>query len=288
MTFQEFIEQSWTDHNDHAQDVADRLAAALPTVACPEHVAAYARIVTHVYGEHLGEWARGIALLDALRNVEGFSNAPEVGGLVTRGVATLRYAGGDARSLKHMSDEERAVVLATAASALTGRRAFGRALEAYALAVELAGNLPEGTPAFRSLAIAGNNLATALEELPDRDAAQTEGMVAAARGALAFWRLAGTWLEEQRAHYRLARSLLAAGEPDDAVESAMQSARMCLDNDAPPLERFFAYAALATALREAGHAMDYADMREEAMAWFDRVAEADKQWCEADLAELAH
>lgn len=288
MTFLEFIEQCWSEHADRAQDVADRLAAAVPMVAAPEDIVAFARIVTHVYGEHLGKWARGIALLEALRNVESYAAAPEVGGAVTRCLATLRYAGGDVRALRQLSTEDRAAVLATAASAFTGRLELERALEAYAQAVQLASGLPAGSSAFRSLAIGGNNLATALEEVADRDDAQTEGMIAAARGALTFWRLAGTWVEEERALYRLSRSLLAAKHPDEAVETAVQCVKVCLANEAPAFERFFAYAVLASALREAGRHVDYADMREEAMAWFDRVPEDERQWCESDLADLAY
>jgi hypothetical protein len=113
-------------------------------------------------------------------------------------------------------------------------------------------------------------------------------MVAAARGAVTFWRLAGTWVEEERALYRLARSLIAAKQPDAAIESGVQCVRVCLANEAPAFERFFAYAVLASALREGGRDTDYADMREEAMAWFDRVAEDERQWCESDLADLAY
>ena len=288
MTLEQLIEQAWNDHADSPRTVADRLAAALPSVTEPQHVAPFARIVTHVYGEHLGEWARGIALLEALRGARGYTGAPEVGGFVTRSVATLRYAGGDASALASLSADDRASALATAASAFTGREDFERALDTYAQAVALAPGLPRGSIAFRALAIGGNNLAAALERKSPRDEAQTQGMVAAARGGLEFWRIAGTWLEEERALYRLARSLVAAGQPLEAVEMGKQCAQICIDHDAPPFERFFAYAVLAHALRESGRADDYAGMREEALAWFDRVPQEERQWCESDLAELAY
>ena len=67
MTFDEMIEQAWDDHADHADAVADRLAAAAPTIAAQAHFAPFARIVTHVYGEHLGDCERGVALLTSLR-----------------------------------------------------------------------------------------------------------------------------------------------------------------------------------------------------------------------------
>jgi hypothetical protein len=288
MDFGQFIEQAWNEHGDKPDEVADRLAAALPMIVAAEQITPFARIVTHVYGEHLGQWARGIALLEALRDARDHSDGPDVGGVITRSIAALRYAGGDMRAMRGLSNADRAAALATAASAFTGREDFSRALDTYAMAVQLAADLPEGSPAFRALAIGGNNLAAALEQRSDRDEAQTEGMVAAARGGLTFWRLAGTWLEEERALYRLARSLIAAGKPDEAIESAKQCAEVCLANEASAFERFFAYAVLAHALREAGRPIDYADMREEAMAWFDRVPEHERQWCESDLAELAY
>lgn len=287
MDFEAFIASAWDDHGDRPQEVADRLAVAVPGIASPEQVAPFARLVVHVMGEHLGHWARGIDILEGLRRDPALAGSPAAAAAARRGVATLRYASGDTAALAAFDADDRATVLASAAAIRTGRDDPDGALAAYAEAVTLAAALPAGSPAFRSLAIAGNNLAAALEELPHRTPAQTEGMVAAAHGGVAFWRIAGTWLEEERAHYRLARSLLAAGDPAQAVESGKRCAQVCLAHDAPAFERFFAYAVLSRALREAGRAADAADMREEALAWLDRVPEDDRRWCEADRAALA-
>ncbi len=287
MDFEAFIASAWDDHGDRPQEVADRLAVALPGVASPEQVAPYARLVVHVMGAHLGHWARGIDILEALRRDPALAGSPAAAGAARRGIATLRYASGNTAAIASFDADDRATVLASAAAIRTDRDDPDGALAAYAEAVTLAAALPAGSPAFRSLAIAGNNLAEALECLPHRTAAQTDGMVAAARGGLAFWRVAGTWLEEERAHYRLARSLLAAGDPAQAVESGKRCAEVCLANDAPAFERVFAYAVLARALHGASRRADAADMREEALAWFERVPEDDRRWCEADLAVLA-
>jgi tetratricopeptide (TPR) repeat protein len=288
MTFEEMIEQAWNDHAEHAHAVADRLAAAAPTIAEQAQFAPFVRLVTHVYGEHLGECERGVALLTSLRKLPAYVDTPAVGGLVTRGVATLRFVGGDAAATAALAADERATALATAAAALTARGAVARALDAYAQAVRIAPSLAPGAPAFRALAIGGNNLSAALEDKETRTAAETEGMVAAARGGLAFWRKAGTWLEEERALYRLARSLLAAGQPGEAVLCAQQCAKVCDENDAPPFERFFAIAVLARALREDGRSVDYRQTRNQALDWFDAVPDDEREWCEADLAQLAY
>jgi hypothetical protein len=113
-------------------------------------------------------------------------------------------------------------------------------------------------------------------------------MIAAARGGLAFWRKSGTWLEEERALYRLARSLLAAGQPAEAALCAQQSMKVCDEHRAPAFERFFASAVLARALREDGRADEYRQVRNEALDWFDAVPDDEREWCESDLAELAY
>ena len=67
-----------------------------------------------------------------------------------------------------------------------------------------------------------------------------------------YWRLAGTWLEEERAEYRLTRSLLQAGNHEGAVEHAHRCIDVCAANEAPPFERFFGYVVLAIAQSRAG------------------------------------
>lgn len=287
MTFDEFIDTAWRDHGDRPDEVADRLAVAVSTVTAQEQAAPFARLVTHVMGEHLGQYERGIGILETLRREPAIGGAPAAAAAIRRSLAVLRYAGGDTAAITPLPAEDRATVLANVSGLFAARGDFDGGLAVYAEAVTVGAALPRESIAFRALAIGGNNLAATLEEHATRTPAQTEGMVAAAEGGLAFWRLAGTWLEEERAQYRLARSQLAAGDAARAVESAKLCAYVCLANDAPPFERFFAYAVLARALAAAGRRADHAEMREEALAWFERVPENERPWCERDLAELA-
>ena len=288
MPFDAFLEAAWNDHGDRPREVADRLAASLDTITAPEHVAQYARIVTHVYGEHLGEWARGVGLLRSLRELPAFDRSPAAEGAVARGIGALRYAEGDARALEALSQDDRIAAIATAASAFAGLGEFKRALDAYAQALALAdAGLPEGSPALRALAIGGNNLAAALEEKRDRDDAETQGMVAAAQSGLDYWKRAGTWFEEERAHWRLAKCLLAAGRPREAVASAVRCVEVCDRNEAPAFERFFGHAALALAHRESGDAEAFGASRRHAFACYEQVPDGERTWCEADLKALA-
>lgn len=287
MTFDAFIEIAWNEHGDQPQAVADRLAASLHLVKEPQHIAPFARLLTHVFGEHLGQWHRGVDLLESLRGLPAFDGSALVTRTLGRSIATLRYASGERGALESLSAEDRTSALAAAASAFAGRKEFKQALAAYSGALQLASaGLPPESPAIRSLAIGGNNLAAALEQKKERDGAETEGMIAAALGALQYWKLAGTWLEEERAEYRLTRSLLQGGDPEGAVESAERCIDVCKRNNAPAFEEFFGYAALALAQRAAGDHHSFGAARKQALYLFEKVPEAEKRWCEADLKAI--
>jgi len=289
MNFDAFLETAWSDHGDRPQEVADQLASSLHLVEAPEHIPPFARLLTHVYGEHLGQWSRGIDLLEAMRALPGFDGSEVAEGVLSRNIATLRYAGGDAAALTSLDVADRAFVLASAAAAFAGRGEHMRGVAAYSEALRLANSgLPPGSAAVRALAIGGNNLATALEEKKDRDAAETEGMLVAAQGGLTYWKQAGTWLEEERAEYRLTRSQLQARRAKDAIESARRCVDVCERNDAPAIETFFGYVVLALAQRADGDATAFAASRQRALALLEQVPEDEKRYCQSDLADLGN
>ncbi|MEO8756098.1 MAG: hypothetical protein ABI624_25860, partial [Casimicrobiaceae bacterium] len=153
MIFDAFLETGWNDHADHPQEVADRLAGSLQLVAAPEHISPFARLLTHVYGEHLGQWQRGIELLESVRALPANDGSDEVAGPLTRNIATLRHCSGEPGVLDTLSAEDRIAVLAAAASAFAGRSDHAKAIAAYGDALRLAdAGLPDGSPALRALA----------------------------------------------------------------------------------------------------------------------------------------
>jgi hypothetical protein len=148
-----------------------------------------------------------------------------------RSIATLGYGGGDATVLDALNVDDRDRGLATAASAFAGAASPTRALDAYDHAL---------SPPRRDCAtLAGIARARGRREQPRRApeerTGRTEppdrGMVDAARAALAYWKRAGGWIEEERAEYRLSCSLLCnAGAR--ARRRAARAASPCRPNDA--------------------------------------------------------
>lgn len=285
--FDAFLTRAWAEHGDQPQQVADRLATSLSLVQAPDHLRPYAGLVAHLYGEHLGQWQRGIALLESLCTLPAHDGSPAVAESIARSIAALRYAGGDHSALEPLASPDRVAVLACAAAMFTGRGDLACAIAAYAQALHLAeGGLPAGSVAVRSLAIGGNNLAQALEDKPDADPRQLAAMVTAAEGGLAYWKQAGTWLEEERAEYRLTRSLLRAGRAREAIASAQRCIDVCRRNDAAAFERFFGHAVLALAHRAAGEEGAFTAQRAIALALLAQVPDAERPWCERERAEL--
>jgi tetratricopeptide (TPR) repeat protein len=284
MSLDAFLEAAWSDHGDRPQEVADRLAASLHLVQSPEQVPPFVRLLTHVFGEHLGQWQRGVALLESLRSSPALDASA---GPIARAAATLRYAGGDAKAVQPLCAEDRVFALANASSTFTARNELGQAISAYTEALRTAqAGLPAVSEAIRALAVGGNNLAAALEEKAERNALETESMISAAEAGLKYWKQAGTWLEEERAEYQLTRSLLRAGQPLPAVQSAQRCVEVCKRNDAPPFEQFFGHAVLALAARAAGDTGSFNTHRARALSHYAQVPQDDRKWCERELKEL--
>jgi hypothetical protein len=280
-----FLEQAWRDHADDAAGVADRIEGAIGAVEAPAHVAPFARLATHVFGEHLGEWQRGRELLARLRDAaRGDDDAQRA---IARGAAALAYAAGAPDPCRGLSDDDRIAALAAASSALAARDDHDRALVAYDEALRVAaGGLREGSPALRALAVGGNNLAASLEAKGTRSERESRGMVDAASAALVYWKRAGGWLEEERAEYRLAMSQLAAGDAFEAAEHARRCLDVCARHGAPPFERFFGTVALALAERALGDDASYRRLTGDARAIHASLADEERAMADADLASL--
>jgi len=287
MSLEAFLQAAWRDHGDQPEAVACRLAEALPLVESPADFGPFVRLLTHVFGEHLGEWQRGLNLLGALTRVPAFDDSILARGPVTRGTAMLRYAGGDHSALAGLSDEDATYALASAADALAARGQIALAIEALSKATARApATLTTEHPAVRALAVCGNNLSVALEKLPALGRVEGHAMIAAAETGLRYWKLAGTWLEEERAEYQLSRCQLRVGEIDAAMASIGRCIDVCVRNNAEPLELFFGYAVQAVLYRTKGELAPFTQSRDAALGQYVLIPDGDRKWCDREYQEL--
>lgn len=284
MTFDDFITTAWADHGDQPLAVAERLSHSPQLAQTASQIQAFTRLITHVYGEHLADWDAGIALLQSLPRLAG---EPAAVSAIAAGTATLKYGRGDQDALASLTPLEQTITLATASSLFAAQQKLAKAIDSYSQALMTCTQhiaLPDQTPAHRALAVGGNNLAGVLEEKPLRSDAETAAMLLAAQSALKYWKLAGTWLETERAEYRLCRSNLQAGLKEEAVQAARRCLEICTQNNAPAFELFFAHAVLAIAQKDQNDAFEL--HRAAAIACLEQVPADEQHWCEAELKEL--
>jgi hypothetical protein len=287
MDFDAFLNRAWDEHASDTAAVAARLAAEGPgLVGTGAQIAPLANLVHHVFGEHLGRWAEGRALLQRLAALPCCSGDGAARQALARLDASLALCEGSADTRAAMTASDRIRVGALAAANLA-ERDTERAAALFAAALAEADGLDAADPAHRALAVTANNLACTLEEKTGRSAAERELMITAAQAARRHWALAGGWLETERAEYRLAMTWLQAGDPVRAREHARQCLAIVGTHDGEALERFFAWEAIGLAARAGGDAPGHAQALQQARTAFVALGEADQGWCRASLDRLA-
>ena len=285
--FKNRLSQAWHDHGDDPRGVALRLPQLLSWVQDEQNIAEFTGLTHHVLGEHLAAWSEGLALLEELRALPTFEVTGPSGQSVMRAAASLRLSQGSADVRPQLSVSDAVRVGAMAASNLAQHdtpRAMQLTREVLASAAQAtAGGLPDTDPMHRAVAISCNNLAATLEELAQRSDGQRELMLQAAQGARVQWAIAGTWLETERAEYRLALCWLKA----DNATQAMFHARACLAiveaNGAVAFERFFAGEALAIAAKALGDKVAFSNALDIARNAFAALSEDDRSGCQTTL-----
>jgi hypothetical protein len=287
VNFSEFMETAWNEHAAQSLQVSKRIESAFQLIEQPDQIPAMAHLVTHVFGEHLGRWDEGICLLNELKRVPAYDQAGESAQAIARFIASLELAGAKRASVADLSSSDQIRVLAIAAAALAEQGDAPRAQKLFRHGLEIAElGLRAEDPANRALAVAGNNLACALEEKSVRSGTETELMILAAQTARVYWGIAGTWLQWERAEYRLAKTYLQAGDSARSLEHAQKCLAISQLNSAPALELFFGCEASALAQKAMGDTASFAHAADQAKCYFDSLGTDDKSWCTAALVNL--
>ena len=288
MDFDAALAQAWNDHADHPQAVAARWPALRSLASDEPQIERLAALMLHVHGGHLGEWQAGAAALQGLRTLGAFRDDGSSGQSLRRALASLALCAGSVAPSDTLSASDRIRVGALAAENLNPHDP-ARAATLLRQTLELAEHsaLPDDDPMHRAVAVATHNLACTLADKPDRSADERALMILAAQASRRHWALAGTWLNVERAEYRLAMTWLHAGD----LAQARPHAQACLDiveaNHGAALERLFGWEALGLVERAAGDQAAHARALEKARAAFTELSADDQAWCQASLDKLA-
>ena len=288
MDFDSFMGQSWDDHAADAGGVAQRLREqGVALLSSESQLVQLMNLTHHVHGEHLNEWSVGAARFDALKASEFYVSDGESGQTARRCVASLSLSAQEDFSLAALSVSDQIRVQAMAAANLANINPI-RGMRLLQVALDQAANsgLPPADAINRALAVSGHNLAAALEEKAVLNDDEIRLMLMASKASRVYWELAGTWLQVERAEYQLATTFLKAGDLVRAEFHARECGRTVAENDAPALERFFAYEALARVMGAAKNEDAFELARGQAQKAFDGLDDGDKAWCKASLNKL--
>ena len=281
MSFNNYINQAWDLHQKSPEDVVGGLNDALKLAQTASDITSLAHIATHVFAEHLGQYQKGLSFVLALK--EQNLNDDSSKAALKRFESVLKICEDANFDLSDLSNSDRCRVLALAASAQTGTKNISQAALFFEQAEVVASQLDKTDAAVRSMAITGNNLACALEEKSILTEGEKKLMIKAAQAGLSNWKIAGTWLEIERAEYRLSQSYFRIRDLISSIKHANQCLTICEENKAEALEFFFAYEALVKIELEIGQPLR---SLEKMKHYFSLLSEGDKQWCEPILNQI--
>lgn len=282
MKFSDYLSQCWKDHAIHTENVAAGIAGGIGLISEGNHIIQLANLIVHLFGEHLGRFDEGIELLEKLKQKSLVT--PEIAATLTCAEVTLAYSAGRITDWTNFTRAEKVKIFCGAAGIKNARNEIGQAEKDFRSALEVANELSETDPANRLLAICSNNLACALEEKTSLTAEEEVLMLLAAHSGRKYWQFAGTWLEVERAEYRLARSYLKAGDLISSIKHANLCLTICELNAAGAIEFFFAYEAIALV----EHRMKQSTLRSlpQMQKYFAELSQSDKEWCRMTLTKI--
>ena len=288
MDFNIFVAKAWDEHATDSVAVAHRLSEGIPLLNTEHELTRLMDLAHHLHGQHLGTWRAGAAFIERLATLPTFTYEGASGQALRRCVASLAVCERVGAELGALLPSDRVRVAAMAATNLAERDTV-RALQLLqqALGEAEAAGLAAADPMHRALAVAGNSIAVTLEEKTARSADERELMILAAQAARYHWAIAGTWLETERAEYRLAITWLQAGDLAQARTHAQNCLEIVAANAGAALERLFGWEALGRVERAAGNAAGHAQALLSARTAFAELAAADQAWCAVSIEQLA-
>jgi hypothetical protein len=288
MDFDGFMGQAWDDHASDPSGVALRLSEHGTVLLTNEsQLVQLMNLTHHLWGSHLQDTTQGQASFAQLSASNFYVASGQSGDMARRCVASLSLTAQEDFSLAALSVSDQIRVRAMAAANLADINPT-RGVRLLKAALDQAANsgLPTADAMNRALAVSGHNLAAALEEKPALASDETKLMLMASQASRVYWERAGTWLQIERAEYQLAMTFLKAGDLVQAEFHARECGRIVAENEAPALERFFAFEALARVMRAAQNDAALELASEQARAAFDGLDNGDKSWCETSLKKL--
>lgn len=113
-TFKQYLGKAWTTQHEDAQKIADEFKLNFNLMETEDDVMAMATLVTHICGEKLGAWEKGLDLLKKLKNNAPIKDKEQMKKLV----AILTLGNNPNTSIEEFSPVDQVNIYSTTAVAL--------------------------------------------------------------------------------------------------------------------------------------------------------------------------
>lgn len=295
MRLDEIIDKAWEHHDKDPKGVAAELEQAAGLVDDAHRAIKYATVVNHVVGLEMGDWKRAQRLVRLA--VEHAKPGPTLAPAYCY-LAVACYMTGDV--VNAMTAEMKAGALAPrdamasilrvralTAEALMNVKRRDECLAVFTALLDVAETLRKKTAADKTMAIAANNITSAMLEMDERTPSQNAILERGALAAREFWIKAGDWVNRERADYLCALVYNALGRFDEAAQAATRALSTILANGGEPVDTAFLHVALAGAYRGLGRSEAYARAIETAEKLGSALAdEGIRDWLGRELAKV--
>lgn len=286
MKFSDYLNQAWKEHGDQPQKVADNYNTGISLMTEETEIASMAQLVLHVSMEHLSSPKQAKTAIRSLKDLTVYDENGKSGQSLKRSDAIIDCLESGNEDFSEFSEADQVRIHCLVASLTLGMGQSEKSqshLEKSLAIYETENDLGE---AIKSLAITGNNMACTLEEMNERDATEDSLMELAALTGRQFWEKCGSWVEVERAEYRLAKTYIQLKNSIKAFEHAQNCVAICKENKADDLEMAFAYECLASIEEHKDNEFGKKQAVEMLQKHFSQVSSEDQEWSRPMLGKF--
>jgi tetratricopeptide (TPR) repeat protein len=248
------INEGWQYHDSKPERLAQELEDSSAKVT-QEQTANFLNLSNHTIGDHLGDWKRARMVAEAVTDQAPISATSARTGIF---LAVARFMDGDPLGSRQAelaaigasADTEAALYAGLdtnmlIAKALIFSKRFVEGERLYRSVIDAVSGSEQPAPLDRSFAIASNNIANELLDLPAHSILLSDLMLLCALQSLRFWKRCGTWENDERGLLLLALVANKLDQYEKAITYADQALTIISDHGGEPVDEAFVRLAAA-------------------------------------------
>lgn len=257
MNITDLVARGWSYHETESARLAEELESTSTEGMSVAEVAQCLKLANHTIGEHLGDWSRARKYVQTVLQVNASASK-------LSNIACHRYVADymdedhysaiqaemDALSVTEHVLGTYIVLKSMLASAMVGSGQWDKGFDILNTLNQMASTSEVPNSTIHSLAITNNNVANDFLAADSLRPSVRKALLDCANAALQFWKMCGTWVNEERALYLLSLAYARTGDFDQSLARAKAALRVIQSNGEEPVDEAFIRLAAAKAYHE--------------------------------------